>query len=255
MMGGSVDALMIEEWTCRTWPALETVTLDGWLLRFAHGVTGRANAVYPLYPSVRDVPEKIELVAQNYRQRALPPMFKLAEPLLQHQRLDAMLALRGYERYNESLVMTCEVLPEMMHKPQHEVMVGEYSSEWVEQYVQLCGVDAAHTAVYQDILSIPTGGPSLFARVYQDGTAIGMGVLRASQGRGGVYCMVTHPDHRGQGVASSVLTALMTAAHQRGVSRLFLHLAAENAAAQTVYQRCGFALAYRYGYRRAAVTA
>lgn len=249
-----MDAILIEEWTCRTWPALETLTLDGWLLRFARGVTGRANAVYPLYPSMRDVSEKIELVEQHYRQRALPPMFKLAEPLLQHQRLDGMLALRGYERYNESLVMTCEMLPKSL-KTQHETVIEGYSARWVAEYVGLRGIDTAHIPIYQDILSIPTGGPALFARVYHDGQVIGMGVLRASQGLGGIYCMVTHPEYRRGGVATSILAKLMDTAQQRGVTRFFLHLATENAAAQAVYQRCGFVFAYRYGYRRSAVTA
>ena len=43
----------IEELSMNAWPSLQTLLLDGWVLRFAAGYTRRANAVCPLFAGAR----------------------------------------------------------------------------------------------------------------------------------------------------------------------------------------------------------
>ena len=43
--------LTIEELSLSAWPPLQTMVLDGWVLRFAEGYTKRPNSVNPLYAS------------------------------------------------------------------------------------------------------------------------------------------------------------------------------------------------------------
>ena len=49
-----------EEISNNAWPALQTIHYDGWILRFANGVTKRSNSVNMLYHSTLDPVEKIE---------------------------------------------------------------------------------------------------------------------------------------------------------------------------------------------------
>ena len=104
----------IEELTLNGWPALQTVLLDGWVLRFADGYTRRANSVNPLYPSgeVGDSPErlarKVEQCEALYAQRGLDTVFKLTEAS-EPAGLDALLERRGYEREATTSVQLAEI--------------------------------------------------------------------------------------------------------------------------------------------------
>ena len=51
------------------WRAPEVEELDGWRLRFAHGITGRANSVWPNGDGTLPLDEKIERAEAWYRER------------------------------------------------------------------------------------------------------------------------------------------------------------------------------------------
>ena len=51
------------------WRAPEVAELDGWRLRFAHGITGRANSVWPNGDGTLPLDEKIERAEAWYRAR------------------------------------------------------------------------------------------------------------------------------------------------------------------------------------------
>ena len=67
----------IEELSLNAWPSLQTMSYDGWILRFADGYTKRANSVNPLYVSNLDLEEKIRFGESVYRARGLPVVYKM----------------------------------------------------------------------------------------------------------------------------------------------------------------------------------
>ena len=86
----------IEELALNAWPALQTLLLDGWVVRFANGYTRRANSVNPLYPSEQATDAKLRACEQLYRDRGLKVVFKMTAAS-QPDGLDAFLAAQGYE--------------------------------------------------------------------------------------------------------------------------------------------------------------
>src|ERR1700744_3316849 len=91
--GTAVRAL--EDVGYRLWVAPEVEELDGWRLRSARGLTGRANSVLPNAPGTLPVAEKIERAEEGYAERGLPVRFQLTAAALP-EGLDDTLAARGY---------------------------------------------------------------------------------------------------------------------------------------------------------------
>src|SRR5690606_10119674 len=77
----------LEEISLNGWPALETVLLDGWLLRFADGYTKRSNSVSAIYDGGLETDKKIRTCEELYRARGLTPVFKVT-PFVNPKNLD-----------------------------------------------------------------------------------------------------------------------------------------------------------------------
>ncbi|MEP7357214.1 MAG: GNAT family N-acetyltransferase [Anaerolineales bacterium] len=85
----------LEEVSLSAWPALQTVFVDGWVLRFSNGFGRRANSVNPLFHSVRPVEDNLAECEALYAARGQRVVFKIS-PAAQPPGLDDLLAQRGY---------------------------------------------------------------------------------------------------------------------------------------------------------------
>ena len=70
---------LIEELTMNAWPSLQTILLDGWIIRMANGYTKRANSVNPIYSYRNKLDDNIKYCENVYRNNNLPVVFKLIE--------------------------------------------------------------------------------------------------------------------------------------------------------------------------------
>ena len=93
----------MEESALNSWPALQQMLYDGWVLRFSKGYTKRANSVNPLYLSRLESIPKVAVCENLYRERSMPPIFRLTP--LAPEDLDSILDVRGYKRIDPTLVM------------------------------------------------------------------------------------------------------------------------------------------------------
>jgi hypothetical protein len=92
------DILALDQLAVAAWPAPVNDACNVWLLRFAHGITRRANSVppFPLVSDARHIDDLINAVEAYYRNHELPPRFQIS-PAAEPNDLDAQLAARGYE--------------------------------------------------------------------------------------------------------------------------------------------------------------
>lgn len=77
--------------------------------------------------------------------------------------------------------------------------------------------------------------------VFLTGDARGFALGRAVLDEAELLTLVIAPDHRRRGLGRALLTAFEAAAQQRGASRAFLEVAADNAAALALYRSAGWA--------------
>jgi ribosomal protein S18 acetylase RimI-like enzyme len=76
-------------------------------------------------------------------------------------------------------------------------------------------------------------------------------IARVSVGGGwaGITAVEVSRERRRQGLGTAITRAVCAQAARRGAQRVFLQVEIDNAAAQAMYQRCGFTYSHRYHYR------
>ena len=109
----------------------------------------------------------------------------------------------------------------------------------------LAGVAALESVVFarpwsEQALGLLCGENAFgFACVTGD-TVTAYGGMLTVLDEGQITNIATHPDHRRQGLAGSVLSALLDEARARGVAFVTLEVRASNAAAIALYEKFGF---------------
>jgi ribosomal protein S18 acetylase RimI-like enzyme len=231
------EIIGLERLLAATWPATETETLGGWLLRAAGGFTSRANSVLALTAPEGGTDAAVAAVEAWYSSRGLPPKFSMAGPVT--RRLEDELAARGWEAQMETAVMVKAL---KANAYEGEVVTSDApSAEFLEQTAR--------------------GFPETAEQVFGSGPGRGYAEIRrggglVARGRGAVagdLLAVTNvgtvPEMRRQGLGTEILAALEAWGAGNGAARAALQVEADNAPAIAMYQRLGYAERYRYCYR------
>ena len=232
------EALMAEGW-----PAAETCAVDGWVCQFDAGVTRRANSVLPSAWLGADPDRALAEVEGLYRDRRLPPIFKVSPAALPMD-LDARLAQRGYREEGRALVLG-RSLTGAATEPQLPVWLGR---EATPAWSSICHGDGPERTVREAIVG-RIRRPCVFAvaEVDRAAAAAGLGVVLEELFL--VTALVTLPAHRRKGAARAVLAALVGRAAESGCRDLILQVEADNPPARRLYAGLGWSELYGYAYR------
>jgi len=241
------DVRGLEERAFNAWPALQTVLMDGWLLRFADGYTKRANSVNAWAPT-RHVGDVITLAGPLYARLGLPLIFRLS-PLAGGDS-DRLLADAGFVRADESLVLTSPLATRECGDPDI-TLASEADPAWLDGFAGASGVPPARRGTHDRLLAA-IRLPAAFACLRDNGVPIAWGLAVAERGRIGLFDIVTDPGARRRGAARRLVTALLAWGAELGATGAYLQVTASNAAAIRLYESLGFREVYRYHYRIAA---
>lgn len=239
------DAIrQIEQVTLRAWPALETEIYDGWILRFSHGYTGRANSVNPLESSSLPLDKKIAYCENWYHERGLETKFRLNKAVYPPE-LDAVLEQGGYERYNETIVQVADLSDfsaEIDSRFEHETII---SDAWIADWARWNHAPEQHVPTAKAMLSTIEGA-ACFGRL--GAAAVGLAVVEANYI--GLFDIVVSPDFRRQGMGHTLVESLLTWGKAQGADTAYLQVVTNNHPALTLYADLGFETHHRYWYWR-----
>lgn len=241
---------LLEQLSANAWPAEVNQWLDGWLLRYADGVSRRANSVLALSTDVEGFEERLRVVEEFYGRRGLPARFHLspASP----PDLDRRLEERGYRVEAPTWVQTASVVTVRERAAvdtRFEVTLLEAPDDpWFEVY----HLDPSHKrgqrAVRAGIMS-RIGPSTVFALLRLGGRPIAVGQGVAERGWVGLFSIVTHPQFRRQGAGTALVRALTEWGAGQGAAGVYLQVMETSIPAISLYMRLGFEPLYQYHYR------
>ena len=236
-MPSAAEIRALEEVGYAIWVSPEVEELDGWRLRAARGMTGRANSVFPNAHGGRDLEAKIAYAEEWYTAREQPVRFQVTAGSLPAG-LGGALAARGYEPGGSPVSVQTSDLREA--DGDRRVAVAEHvDDDWIGVWATSRGFADVGTA-----RALLTGSPgrTAFARVGD--VAIGRAV--AHDGWLGITSMVTLPAMRRRGLARAIVASLLAWGRSAGATRGFLQT--DSPAAKVLYAQFGFAEQYTYSY-------
>jgi GNAT superfamily N-acetyltransferase len=237
-MPSAIEILAVEQVAYDVWRAPESEDLDGWRLRFAHGLTGRANSVWPNGYGVLPLAEKIARAEEWYARRGLPARFQLT-PAARPTGLPSALEARGYRQ--PAAAVSVETA-DLASGPGPAASVREQlDDDWLALWAGSREFDDLDVA---RALLTGSPGPTAFARVGD--VAIGRGV--AVDGWLGITSMVTVPAARRRGHAREIVGALFTWGLESGCTRALLQVESTNTPARALYAGFGFRPSHEYRY-------
>jgi ribosomal protein S18 acetylase RimI-like enzyme len=235
----------IEAAAVRSWPALETADIEGWLWRFASGGSLRANSVSTLSFRGSDVEAAVRDAERRYRVKGLPCLFTVTE-VSEPGDLDGRLAAMGYALGEAHVTMAKAIAGSPMRSPADVLLSGDPTLEWLTVY--LGGLSPNRREVAPAILAgLPTRRVHFSCR--RAGAVVGSGLSVADGNLASVQCMATLATARRQGCARAVLAAIEAWAAAEGCTHLYLQAETANTAAIALYETFGFRIAGRYHLR------
>lgn len=213
------------------WPPLERERLGGWTLRFAGGLTRRANSVLPLGDPGVALDAAVERCEASYAARGLQTRFQLREGY-DSTVLEGALAARGYTPGNPAHVL---VGPLPARRPDARVVHANLpSDDWLELW--LASRDEPDATERAWAILDGVSRPRSFACLRHEGRAVAIALGTVSPGWLGLSCLAVHQGARRQGFARAVIRALATWAGDQGAERLWLEVEHDNEPALRLYR-------------------
>jgi|GEM_PF-39933 len=225
---------------------------DGWLLRFSEEPTKRTRSIYAvdLISGSQDLNARLSRCEQIYAQKGLPMAVRLTS-LENHKALEHELAIRGYERGEETVVMVRKLdapLSSIIATPNGSPCVTLERTAFSEILGRLKRSDEnvikAHSkrlaALEIDVL------PRCIQRSDEP---IAVGLAALEDDLVGVFDVAVASSHRRKGWGGLLVCQLMADAAGRGARYAYLQVDASNQTACRLWRRLGFQDLYTYWYR------
>jgi GNAT superfamily N-acetyltransferase len=224
------DIRNLEYAAARAWPGVEQQWIGGWLLRYGHGSTRRANSGVPL--EVRGDLSALPAIVDWYATRAATPLLVAPDRLF---RVPPGVPVDG-----ENVVMTTELTSEVPATASTVTMAPHPDQRWLQTYER---------DVPLDVLTAVIDGEVMFAS--RSGAAVGRAaVTSAPDGTrwAGLAAVHVVEAQRRQGHARVLCEELLAWAAGRGATRAYAQVLADNAPAIGLYESMGFTTQHRVRY-------
>lgn len=234
----------LEALAARAWPASEQVAHGGWVMRTSAAPTRRVNSVFTQGAApAGTVEDHIDAAEAFYRERDRPPRFQIT-PATLPDGLDDALVARGYqiEAPVDIQLASIDAIDAAPVSGTEVELAPAPIDDWHTVYVSGFGRDVS------DVLRV-LRDPAVFPVLRRDGHPLAIGIGVIVDGLVCVFGMQTREGHRGQGLGTAVMAAMVDWGRGRGAGGFYLQVEDDNPGARRLYERMGFRTRYGYHYR------
>jgi N-acetylglutamate synthase len=244
-------AQRVEEACLNGWPALQSIMLDGWQLRFSRGHTKRANSISLLRASSLSLKDKVGLCEKLYAMHRLPTIFRLSS--LDAETIDPALDAAGFgPRFDEACVLYRDLAANPAPEgPDTVILQTSAGDAWFDALARIQNLSLPAQANNRALLDAVAVPAAFSASLAPDGqiAAVAFGAVHD-----GIVCLnsvATDPIFQRKGHARLVVGAILAwAQRQEQAKGACLPVVADNAAALALYHALGFSTEiFRYSYR------
>jgi ribosomal protein S18 acetylase RimI-like enzyme len=237
----------IEKISMNAWPALETVHFDGWVIRFAQGLTKRSNSVNPIYDSKLDINFKIDHCENLYRSRDLPVCFKITN-IAQPIGIDNILEAHGYNHEFDISVQLLDIKDFKTNLDKNIQVLENSDNSWLDNYIKMNEMDACDKIILKRIIN-KINLPKCLFTLGIDGSAIGCGLGVVEDKYIGLFDIVIDTLYRNQGLGQILVENILRWGKRKGAEIGYLQVLTANNPAIKMYGKIGFREEYKYWYR------
>ncbi|MEM8751209.1 MAG: GNAT family N-acetyltransferase [Pseudomonadota bacterium] len=244
------DVRRLEAVSFRSWPASTTAYDGTWAIRLTAGhPSKRLNSVNPLDPGdSRDLEQRVERVSRRFNSFGRALVFRqspLAPPELEH-----ILDSRGWDRFDETMVMTLSLADADLDSALDQVPLKDVG-RWIDRCVEMRSFSSAVKPGLSELIDHVHGEVGLFV-LEQDADTPQAACMAVRYGDLlGIFEVVSNPELRRQGHGRKILRNALRWGREQGAQTAWLQVVSDNKAARTLYEDEGFSEVYRYAYRQA----
>lgn len=227
-----------EERLVNVWPAVSTLLMDGWAVRFANGYSGRANSASAIVPGARMDPALLKEIERLYREAGLRPSVRVT-PLAAAE-VEPLLLASGYRMKDQSAMMlrplgsassTADPRVRIESAPGRRWLSG------VSERQEASKRSADHLFAIVGQIRVPAA----FATLVMDGREVGFGMGAIDRGYAEIGSVMLDAGYRGRGLGRALVDSLLAWAASEGATQAFLQVDRTNAVASSLYASQGFA--------------
>ncbi|CAN1529989.1 NAT_SF domain containing protein [Rhabdaerophilaceae bacterium] len=237
------DVLGSEERIVNCWPAVSTMLMQGFVVRFANGYSGRANSASPILAGADLDDARIETIENLYRSARLPPAFR--DTPLMTRKTRRRLDCRGYQIKDSSEGMLIDLSARRFSAHPGVEFMPEPCEPWlsgISRFQVQEKRSPAHLLAIVGAIRVPV----YFARLLSGGLPVAFGMVAIDRGWAEIASIMVDPADRGRGHGRALTEALLAQAQSVGAQKAFLQVDITNEAAKALYRKLGFAGIYRY---------
>jgi ribosomal protein S18 acetylase RimI-like enzyme len=237
-----------EEACLNAWPGLRQVIHGDWLLRFADGMSRRANSVNPLRMDVTSIARDVAAFQELYRAQELPLIVRVPsflDPEVGHE-----LERLHFTSEGETCTIHGEFAMAAVKTDTDIEVLSQASESWFSAMSKLQKHTPAQTEIYRRVIghiALPAG----FATLRKDGEIVAVAYGAVHDGLLCCESVIVDARMRGQGCGRRLMATLFAWAQGRGATGACLQVEASNVAGRALYRSIGLTTElHRYNYRR-----